>query len=161
SVASGGSIKGTGTIIRFKPDTEIFEQTRFDFPILESRLRELAFLNKGLTIVFKDEREGGKEETFYYKGGLAEFVSWLNANKKPLLPKPILIETVKDDVDIQIAIQYDGGYQENTLTFVNNINTHEGGTHLTGFKSALTRVINEYAKKSGALRKAEFTLTGD
>ncbi len=162
NVTAGQQVKGTGTIIRFKPDTEIFDTTRFDFAILESRLRELAFLNKGLTILLKDERVGQeKEETFFYKGGLLEFVAWLNVNKKPLHPKPILIETVKDDVDIQIALQYDGGYQENTLTFVNNISTYEGGTHLTGLKSALTRVINEYAKKSGALKKADFTLTGD
>ncbi|HWO90091.1 MAG TPA: DNA topoisomerase (ATP-hydrolyzing) subunit B [Gemmatimonadales bacterium] len=157
-----GQTKGTGTMIRFKPDTTIFTETRFDYGILESRLRELAFLNKGLTIVLKDEREGQqREETFHYKGGLVEFVKWLNQNKKPLHPKPILIETVRDEVDIQLALQYDAGYQENTLTFVNNINTHEGGTHLTGFKAALTRVINEYAKKSGALKKADFTLTGD
>ncbi len=159
---SGTQVKGTGTIIRFKPDTRIFTDTRFDYNILENRLRELAFLNKSLTIVLKDEREGQeREETFLYKGGLAQFVEWLNQNKKPLHAKPIVIETLKDEVDIQLALQYDAGYQENTLTFVNNINTHEGGTHLTGFKAALTRVINEYAKKSGALKKAEFTLTGD
>jgi DNA gyrase subunit B len=157
-----GDAKGTGTTVRFKPDTTIFTETRYDYSILENRLRELAFLNKGLTITLKDEREGQqKEETFFAKGGLVQFVEWLNGNRKPLHPKPILIEMMKDDVDIQIALQYDGGYQETTLTFVNNINTHEGGTHLTGFKSALTRVINEYAKKSGALKKADFTLTGD
>ncbi len=155
-------VKGTGTIVRFKPDATIFTETRFDYDILASRLRELAFLNKGLTITFQDEREGQqRQETFFYKGGLLEFVQWLNTNKKPLHPKPILIETVRDDVDVQLALQYDDGYNENTLTFVNNINTHEGGTHLTGFKSALTRTINEYAKKSGALKKADFTLSGD
>jgi DNA gyrase subunit B len=157
-----GKVKGTGTIVRFKPDPEIFTETRFDYGILENRLRELAFLNKGLTIILKDERLGQeKEETFQYRGGLVQFVEWLNQNKKPLHPKPILIETVKDEVDVQIALQYDAGYTESTLTFVNNINTHEGGTHLTGFKAALTRTINEYAKKSGALRKADFTLSGD
>jgi DNA gyrase subunit B len=157
-----GKATGTGTIIRFKPDPEIFTETRFDYNILASRLRELAFLNKGLTITFKDEREGAeREETFVYKGGLVEFVQWLNQSKKPLHPKPIAIETLRDDVDIQLALQYDDGYAENTLTFVNNINTHEGGTHLTGFKAALTRTINEYAKKSGALKKADFTLSGD
>ncbi len=161
SVADG-DVKGTGTIVRFKPDTEIFTETSFDYNILENRLRELAFLNKGLTIVLRDERAGlEREESFFYKGGLVQFVEWLNVNRKPLHAKPILIETVKDEVDIQIALQYDAGYQENTLTFVNNISTHEGGTHLTGFKAALTRVINEYAKKSGALKKADFTLTGD
>jgi DNA gyrase subunit B len=157
-----GQMKGTGTIVRFRPDREIFDEVSFDYTILESRLRELAFLNKGLTIVFRDERLAlEKEETFQYRGGLVQFVEWLNQNRKPLHPKPIVIETVKDDVDIQLAIQYDAGFQENTLTFVNNINTHEGGSHLTGFKSALTRVINSYAAKSGALKKADFTLSGD
>jgi DNA gyrase subunit B len=157
-----GKATGTGTIVRFKPDPTIFTETRFDYNILASRLRELAFLNKGLTITFQDEREGQqREETFCYKGGLIEFVQWLNQTKKPLHPKPIAVETVRDDVDIQLALQYDDGYAENTLTFVNNINTHEGGTHLTGFKSALTRTINEYAKKAGALKKADFTLSGD
>ncbi len=161
-LAVKGKAPGTGTIVRFKPDATIFTETRFDYNILASRLRELAFLNKGLTITFQDEREGQqREETFFYKGGLVEFVQWLNQTKKPLHPKPIAIETVRDDVDVQLALQYDDGYTENTLTFVNNINTHEGGTHLTGFKSALTRTINEYAKKSGALKKADFTLSGD
>ncbi|HXY20080.1 MAG TPA: DNA gyrase subunit B, partial [Gemmatimonadales bacterium] len=155
-------VKGTGTIVRFKPDATIFTETRFDYNILASRLRELAFLNKGLTITFQDERPGQeRQETFFYKGGLVEFVQWLNQSKKTLHPKPIAIETVREGVDVQLALQYDDGYTENTLTFVNNINTHEGGTHLTGFKSALTRTINEYAKKSGALKKAEFSLSGD
>ena len=157
-----GKATGTGTIVRFKPDATIFTETRFDYNILASRLRELAFLNKGLTITFADEREGQqREETFFYKGGLVEFIQWLNQTKKPLHPKPIAIEAVRDDVDVQLALQYDDGYTENTLTFVNNINTHEGGTHLTGFKSALTRTINEYAKQMGALKKADFTLSGD
>src|SRR5437868_10696386 len=123
-----GDAKGTGTLVRFKPDTTIFTETRYDYGILENRLRELAFLNKSVTITLKDEREGQqKEETFYYKGGLVQFVEWLNEKRKPLHPKPIMIEIVKDEVDIQIALQYDAGYQENTLTFVNNISTHEGG----------------------------------
>jgi DNA gyrase subunit B len=157
-----GEVKGTGTIVRFKPDPQIFSDTRFDYGILEVRLRELAFLNKGLIITLKDERSGQeRQDTFQYKGGIAQFVDWLNQNKRPLHPKPIVIETVKEEVDIQIALQYDAGYSENTLTFVNNINTHEGGTHLTGLKAALTRVINTYAQKSGALKKADFTLSGD
>jgi len=157
-----GDVKGTGTIVRFKPDTTIFTETRFDYAILENRLRELAFLNRGLTIVLKDERAGQERaETFQYKGGLVQFVEWLSGTRKPLHPKPIIIEAVKDDVDVQVALQYDAGYQENTLTFVNNINTHEGGTHLTGLKAALTRVINSYASKSGALKKADFSLSGD
>jgi len=155
-------VKGTGTIVRFKPDATIFTETRFDYSTLAFRLRELAFLNKGLTITFQDEREGQqRQETFFYKGGLVEFVQWLNATKKPLHPKPIAIEAVRENVDVQLALQYDDGFSENTLTFVNNISTVEGGTHLTGFKSALTRTINEYAKQVGALKKAEFTLSGD
>ncbi len=157
-----GKAKGTGTTVTFKPDTEIFTETRFDFGILSSRLRELAFLNKGLTITLKDERKGSvKEETYFYKGGLAEFVKWIIGNRKTLHPKPITFEASKDDVEIDGAIQYDDQYSENTFTFVNNINTHEGGTHLTGFKAALTRTINEWAKQDGAFKKEEFTFTGD
>ena len=157
-----GKAKGTGTTVTFKPDTEIFTETRFDFGILASRLRELAFLNKALTITLKDERKGSqKEETYFYKGGLAEFVKWIIGTRKTLHPKPITFEASKDEVEIEGAVQYDDQYGENTFTFVNNINTHEGGTHLTGFKAALTRTINEWAKQDGALKKEEFTLTGD
>jgi DNA gyrase subunit B len=157
-----GKAKGTGTTVWFKPDTEIFTETRFDFGILASRLRELAFLNKGLTISLTDERKGqAKQETFFYKGGLAEFVKWVIGNRKTLHQKPITFEASRDEVEIEGAIQYDDQYSENTFTFVNNINTHEGGTHLTGFKSALTRTINEWAKQDGLLKKEEFTLTGD
>ncbi|HXF96744.1 MAG TPA: DNA topoisomerase (ATP-hydrolyzing) subunit B [Gemmatimonadales bacterium] len=157
-----GKAKGTGTTVWFKPDTEIFTETRFDYGTLANRLRELAFLNKGLAITLKDERKGQqREETFQYKGGLAEFVKWLIGNRRPLHPKPISFEAVRDGAEIEGAIQYDDQYSENTLTFVNNINTHEGGTHLTGFKAALTRTINEWAKKDGLLKKEEFTLTGD
>ena len=157
-----GKAKGTGTTVWFKPDSEIFTETRFDFGILASRLRELAFLNKGLTITLKDERKGSqKQETFLYKGGLAEFVKWVIGTRKTLHPKPIAFEATKDEVEIEGAVQYDDQYGENTFTFVNNINTHEGGTHLTGFKAALTRTINEWAKQDGALKKEEFTLTGD
>ncbi len=157
-----GKAKGTGTTVWFKPDTTIFGDTRFDYATLATRLRELAFLNKGLTITLKDERKGQqKEETFLYKGGLAEFVKWLLGNRKPLHPKPIVFEAAREGVEVEGAIQYDEGYNENTFSFVNNINTHEGGTHLTGFKAALTRTINEWAKKDGLLKKEEFTLTGD
>ena len=157
-----GKAKGTGTTVWFKPDSEIFTETRFDFGILASRLRELAFLNKGLTITLKDERKGSqKQETFLYKGGLAEFVKWVIGTRKTLHPKPIAFEATKDEVEIEGAVQYDDQYGENTFTFVNNINTHEGGTHLTGFKAALTRTINEWAKQDGALKKEDFTLTGD
>ncbi|HKA57825.1 MAG TPA: DNA topoisomerase (ATP-hydrolyzing) subunit B [Gemmatimonadales bacterium] len=157
-----GKAKGTGTMVRFKPDTKIFTETRFDFATIANRLRELAFLNKALTITLKDERKGSvKEEKFYYKGGLAEFVKWIIGNRKTLHPKPITFEATKEEVEVEGAVQYDDQYSENTFTFVNNINTHEGGTHLTGFKAALTRTINEWAKQDGALKKEEFTLSGD
>jgi DNA gyrase subunit B len=157
-----GKAKATGTTVWFKPDTEIFTETRFDYATLANRLRELAFLNKGLTITLKDERKGqAKEETFLYKGGLAEFVKWVIGNRRPLHAKPITFEATREGVEVEGALQYDDQYSENTFTFVNNINTHEGGTHLTGFKSALTRTINEWAKKDGILKKEEFTLSGD
>ena len=157
-----GKAKGTGTTVWFKPDTSIFIETRFDHATLATRLRELAFLNKGLAISLKDERKGQlKEETFVYKGGLAEFVKHLLGNRKPLHPKPVTFEAERDGTQVEGAIQYDDGYNDNTFSFVNNINTHEGGTHLTGFRAALTRTINEWAKKDGLLKKEEFTLTGD
>jgi DNA gyrase subunit B len=157
-----GKAKATGTTVWFKPDTEIFTETRFDYATIANRLRELAFLNKGLTITLKDERKGqAKEEAFHYKGGLAEFVKWVVGNRRPLHPKPITFEATREGVEVEGAVQYDDQYSENTFTFVNNINTHEGGTHLTGFKSALTRTINEWAKKDGLLKKEEFTLSGD
>src|SRR6202008_551517 len=114
------------------------------------------------SITLKDERKDGKkEETFLYKGGLAEFVKWLLGSRKPLHPKPIVFEATREGVEVEGAVQYDDGYNENTFSFVNNINTHEGGTHLTGFKAAPTRTINAWAKKDGILKKEEFTLTGD
>ncbi|HEU5153467.1 MAG TPA: DNA topoisomerase (ATP-hydrolyzing) subunit B [Gemmatimonadales bacterium] len=158
-----GKAKGTGTTVRFKPDPEIFTVLEFNWTTLADRLRQLAFLNKGVTITLKDERpeEEPKVETFFAKGGLIQFVEWLNRNKKPLHPKPIAFSLTKDEVDVDVAIQYEDGYNENVFTFVNNINTHEGGTHLTGLRSALTRAINEFAKKSGALKKEDFSLTGE
>jgi DNA gyrase subunit B len=157
-----GKARGTGTIIRFKPDPEIFTVLEFHYSTLADRLRQLAFLNKGITITIKDERpDQKKEETFFAKGGLSEFVQWLNRNKKPLHPKPIAFSATKDDVEVDLALQYEDGYNENTFTFVNNINTHEGGTHLTGFKSALTRTINDVAKRRDFLKKEGFTLSGD
>src|SRR6266436_1226945 len=134
-----GKAKGTGTTVWFKPDTSIFSDTRFDYATLANRLRELAFLNKGLTITLKDERKGQqKEETFLYKGGLAEFVKWLLGNRKSLHPKPITFETTREGVEVEGAAQYENQQSENASTFVNNVKTHEGGTHLTGFKAALT-----------------------
>jgi len=157
-----GKARGTGTIVRFKPDPEIFTVLEFHYTTLADRLRQLAFLNRGVTITIKDEREeSAKSETFYAKGGLVQFVEWLNRNKKPLHPKPIAFNAVKDEVDVDLALQYEDGYNENTFTFVNNINTHEGGTHLTGFKSALTRTINDVAKRRDFLKKEDFTLSGE
>jgi DNA gyrase subunit B len=157
-----GKARGTGTIVRFKPDPEIFTVLEFHYTTLADRLRQLAFLNRGVTITIKDEREEpAKSETFHAKGGLVQFVEWLNRNKKTLHPKPIAFNAVKDDVDVDLALQYEDGYNENTFTFVNNINTHEGGTHLTGFKSALTRTINDVAKRRDFLKKEDFTLSGE
>jgi DNA gyrase subunit B len=157
-----GKAKGTGTTVRFKPDPEIFTVLEYNYTTLADRLRQLAFLNKGITITLKDEREEKpQQETFYAKGGLIQFVEWLNRNKKPLHPKPVSFTASKDDVEIDIALQYEDGYNENTFTFVNNINTHEGGTHLTGFRSALTRTINDIAKRRDFLKKEGFTLSGE
>jgi DNA gyrase subunit B len=157
-----GMAAGTGTTVHFKPDPEIFNVLEFSWNILADRLRQLAFLNGGINITLTDERgEAPRSETFYYKGGLVEFVAYLNRNKKVLHPKPVHFTATRDDVDVDIALQYEEGYNENTFTFVNNINTHEGGTHLTGFRSALTRTINDVAKKSQAMKKESFTLSGE
>jgi len=154
----------TGTTVWFKPDPTIFTELRYDYATLSARLRELSFLNKGVSITLADEREGQeKRETFHAEGGLKEMVQFLNAQKKPLHQQVIYIETERDDIEIELAMQYNDGYNENVFSFVNNINTHEGGTHLTGFKSALTRVINQYIKDSSNLSKKdkETTLSGD
>ena len=157
-----GKTKSTGTTIRFKPDPEIFTVLEFHYSTLADRLRQLAFLNQGVSITIKDEREQpARSETFFAKGGLIQFVEWLNRNKKPLHAKPIAFSATKDDVEVDLALQYEDGYNENTFTFVNNINTHEGGTHLTGFKSALTRTINDVARRRDFLKKEGFTLSGE
>jgi DNA gyrase subunit B len=159
---TGKAGRRTGTRVSFKPDPQIFTETRYEYATITSRLRELAFLNSGLALTVKDERVSPpKEETFHYKDGLKQFVEHLRGNRKPLHAKPITFSTTKDEVEIDVAIQYDDGYAENTFSFVNNINTHEGGTHLTGFKAALTRVINEVAKNKGLLKKENFSLSGD
>jgi DNA gyrase subunit B len=152
----------TGTKVYFKPDAQIFTDLVYRYDTLAMRLRELSFLNKGVMITLTDEREGQeKSDTYHAKGGLKEFVQHLNAARKSLHPEVMYIETTRDDVGIELAMQYNDGYNENVFSFVNNINTHEGGTHLTGFKAALTRVINNYASKGGFLKKADFTLSGD
>jgi len=157
-----GESEATGTIVRFRPDPEIFQELDFQFETLATRLRELAFLNKGVEIEFQDQRgESPQSEVYRYDGGLVEFVKHLNKSRKPLHPKPMYVETTKDDVEVQCAIQYNDSYTETLFTFVNNINTHEGGTHLSGFKAALTRTINAYANDRGLFKKADFTLSGD
>ncbi len=152
----------SGTKVWFKPDPEIFTELQYDYATLQSRLRELSYLNKGVTITLTDERAGQERtETFHAKGGLKEFVAFLIGSKKSLHPEILYLDIEKDDVGIELALQYNDGYNENVFSFVNNINTHEGGTHLTGFKSALTRTINAYAAKGNALKKADFTLSGE
>jgi DNA gyrase subunit B len=154
--------KETGTKVWFKPDPEIFTELTFDYPTIAVRLRELSYLNKGVSIILTDERQDPpKAETFHAKGGLREMVQFLNAKTKPLHSDVLYLETEKDDIGIELALQYNDGYNENVFSFVNNINTHEGGTHLTGLKSALTRTINNHAAKGNFLKKADFTLTGD
>ena len=152
----------SGTKTWFKPDPEIFTELRYDYATLANRLRELSYLNKGVEIRLGDEREGQeKQETFMAKGGLKEMIQFLNSTKKPLHQEIVYIDTRRDDIGIELAFQYNDGYNENVFSFVNNVNTHEGGTHLTGFKAALTRTINAYATKANALKKADFTLSGD
>ena len=150
-----------GTKVIFKPDREIFEETEYDFDILAHRLRELAFLNKGIAISLIDKRENGQEEFYHYEGGIKEFVSYLNRNKEVLHPEPIYVEGEKDGIIAEISLQYNDGYNENLYSFANNIDTIEGGTHLAGFKTALTRAINDYAKKFGHIKENDKNLSGD
>ncbi len=156
-----GESKKTGSKTTFWPDPEIFETTVFDFATLEHRLREMAFLNKGIKIIFKDEREGQKRsEIFHYEGGIKEFVKFQNQNKTPLHPDIIYFEISKETCEVEIAMQYTDGYSELILGYANNINTTDGGTHIVGFKSALTRVFNDYGKKSKILKEND-VLSGE
>jgi DNA gyrase subunit B len=155
-----GKTRGSGTRVTFKPDAEIFETTELSFDVLSQRLRELAFLNKGLRISIHDERTGKKQE-FYYKGGIVSFVEHLNKNKTVLHPKPIYIHGERDAVIVEIALQYNDSYTETIYTFANNINTREGGTHLIGFKSALTRTANQYAQNIKTGKNGKVTISGD
>jgi DNA gyrase subunit B len=154
-----GKAKDTGTTVTFFPDTEIFETIEFDYDTVATRLREMAFLNAGLQIEITDERTD-KHEAFRYDGGVSEFVLHINKNKIPLHPKPIYLQGEKDGVQVEIAMQYTDGYTENIHTFANNINTIEGGTHLAGFKGALTRVLNDYGK-ANKLFDESFSLSGE
>ncbi len=157
-----GKSKITGTKSSFMPDKEIFEETIFKFETLEHRLRELAFLNKGIRIIIEDKRpEKEKKSEFYYEGGIKEFVKHLNKNRNEIHPNIVYNEGEKDGAIIEIALQYTDAYSENIFTFANNINTHEGGTHLSGFKSALTRVINDYARKNGFLKEKDTNFQGE
>jgi DNA gyrase subunit B len=158
--AQTGTTKRRGTKITFKPDDEIFETLEFSYDTIAQRLRELSFLNKGLTIALEDLRSDRRVE-FKYDGGISSFVEHLNENKNALHPKPIYFETRKDDVVVEVAMQYNDGYSETTFSFANNINTHEGGTHLSGFKSALTRTINAYAQSNDLLKDLKENPTGE
>ncbi|HTK87144.1 MAG TPA: DNA topoisomerase (ATP-hydrolyzing) subunit B [Nitrospiraceae bacterium] len=158
-LAATGKTKKRGTKVTFKPDSQIFEILEFSFDTLAQRLRELAFLNKGLAITLKDEGKE-KEQVFRYKGGIVSFVEHLNEAKTPL-HKPIFVEIEKSDMILEVALQYNDGYAENLFSFANNINTREGGTHLVGFKAALTRTINNYANANDLLKKDTESLTGD
>jgi DNA gyrase subunit B len=157
-----GKTRKRGTKITFKPDTQIFDTTVFSFDKLSERLREKAFLNKGIRITIKDEREEPeRSHEFYYKGGIAEFVKHLNKNKTTLHDKPIYFERESDVLSIEVAIQYNDGYDEKVYSFANNINTVDGGTHLSGFRSAFTRTINAYAQSSGLAKNFKGSLSGD
>ena len=157
-----GKAKGTGTLVTFKPDSEIMTDLEYSFEVLSNRLRELAFLNKSLKITLTDERDGGASEAYYYEGGIAEYVEFLRGSREALHDKVCYFETSKPEAEaeIELALQYNQGFSENTHTFVNNINTHEGGMHLTGLKSALTRTINDYAKRNKIFKKDE-SLSGE
>jgi DNA gyrase subunit B len=159
----GSAGKETGTRVTFKPDLEIFTETRYHFDTLSNRLRELAFLNKGIRVVLKDERSdnGPLEEEYRYEGGLAEYVAFLRGSRHALHDKVVYFEASRPEAEIELALQYDDGFSENTHTFVNNINTHEGGSHLTGLKAALTRTINDYARRNGLFKKDGESLSGD
>ena len=158
-----GDTTETGTIVTFMPDPEIFKEgTDFVYETLKERMRELAFLNKGLTITLTDKREGREQENqFHYEGGITEYVTYLNEGKDLIHPNVISFEGQKDRVIVDIAMQYQSGYSENMYTFVNDINTIEGGMHLTGFRTALTRVINHYARKNNLLKEKEENFNGD
>jgi DNA gyrase subunit B len=163
-----GDADKTGTEIHFRPDQSIFQTTTYDFSILAARLRELAFLNKGIKLVLTDNRktngngnEEKKSETFYSDSGLADFIEYLDENREKLIPKTIQMEGEKNGIPIEIAMRYNTSFSENLHSYVNNINTHEGGTHLSGFRRGLTRTLKSYAERSGMLAKLKFDINGD
>lgn len=161
-----GETDKNGTIVTFKPDNTIFITEKYDYEILSSRLRELAFLNKGITLTITDEREKDEagnfvSDTFHSQNGLRDFIDYLDANREKLMAEPIAIEGEKNNIPIEIAMQYNTSFSENIHSYVNNINTHEGGTHLAGFRRALTRTLKSYADKTGMLAKLKFDINGD
>ena len=149
-----------GTKVTFKPDSQIFETSVFSFDTLSQRLRELSFLNRGIVITLEDERDG-KRHRFQYEGGIASFVEHLNRNKETLPQKPVFFEGSKDGIAVEIAMQWNDGYAENVFSFANNINTHDGGTHLVGFKAALTRTLNAYAQTTGTAKDLPEAIQGE
>jgi len=155
-----GTSNTTGTKVSFKPDSQIFDELEYNFEVLEHRLRELAFLNKGIKINLKDERTG-QEKTFQFDGGIVSFVKYLNKNREVLHKEPIYFEAKKDDIDVEIALQYNDGFTESIFSFANNINTLEGGSHASGFKTAVTKVINDYARKYKFLKDNDANLIGE
>ncbi|MCQ2915121.1 MAG: ATP-binding protein, partial [Alphaproteobacteria bacterium] len=156
-----GEVNETGTTVHFKPDATIFTETVYNYETLRHRIRELAFLNKGITVALHDLRPEGKSETFHFAGGIIEFVNFVDEKKDKINEKVIYLEGNKNGVIVEVAMQYCDTYNENVFTYVNNINTEEGGTHLSGFKKALTRTINNYARKSNQLKENEDALSGD
>ena len=155
-----GKSKATGTTIHFKPDDTVFEITEFNFETLKNRFREMAFLNKGVKILLRDERHD-KEIDFHYEGGIRSFVEYINKNKTPIQKNTMYFEGEKDGSSVELALQYTDGYSENIFTFANNINTTEGGTHLSGLRTALTRVVNDYGRKYGFLKEKDENLSGE
>ena len=155
-----GSTEKTGTLIQFKPDAQIFETVDFNYESISHRLRELAFLNKGMEIRVVDERSG-QAESFLFEGGLVEFVRFLNEGRNTLHPEPIYLQGEREGVGVEIALQYNDGYQETLFTYANNIKTTEGGTHLVGFRTALTRTINAYAARNNLVKDIKFTIAGE
>ena len=151
----------TGTTTTFLPDGEIFEETDFSFETLTQRLREMAFLTRGLLIELSDERAGGEKVAFQYEGGIRDFIAYVNEEKTPIHKDVIYFDTENDDGEVEVAMQWNSSYVESTYSFANNINTHEGGTHLSGFKASLTRTLNDYARNKGLLKEKEEALTGD
>jgi DNA gyrase subunit B len=162
AVKTIGITSQKGTVVRFQADSTIFEEVDYSFDVLSNRLRELAFLNKGIEIILVDERVSPeKERTFMFEGGVKSFVEYLNKSKTPLFEEPVYFEFEKDNVIVELSLQYNEGYAETIFSYVNNINTREGGTHLSGFKAALTRTLNDFLKKSKLAKKVDENLSGD